>query len=114
MSKFIYSALLAACLLSVVPEALSCEGEAVTLRGVVQETKDGVYVDGVLIEDSAWGKGKDASPYIGKKVTVKGIVRTEDHDDPNEGKDPSRDPMVQARVGTWKVMEKVESILIVR
>ncbi|HSA60321.1 MAG TPA: hypothetical protein VLJ37_11625 [bacterium] len=60
MSKVIYSALLAACLLSVVPEALSCEG------------------------------------------------------DPNEGKDPSRDPMVQARVGTWKVMEKVESILIVR
>lgn len=101
-------------LMAVVMASSASAKEAITtLQGVMQETKDGAYVDGVMIGDSALPKGKSISQFLGKKVLVKGIVQEVQEEDPNLGKDPAKDPMVQARVGSWKMMRKVESIQVV-
>lgn len=90
----------------------SAKDKATTLQGVAQATKDGFYVDGVMISDSALPRGQSMSQFLGKKVQVKGVVQEVHEEDPNLGKDPAKDPMVQARVGSWKMMRKVESITI--
>lgn len=92
---------------------LSSKDRIVTLQGVARETKDGIYVDGVMISDSALPKGQSIFQFVGKKVRVKGIVEEVQQEDPNKGKDPAKDPMVQARVGSWRIMTKVESIQVV-
>lgn len=88
------------------PCTASAAGPSTTVRGIAQPTKDGLYVDGVVIAEEVLPKGLSVDALAGKMVEVKGIVRTTTHVE-DDG------PPSQHRPGTWQYMEKVESVKVV-
>lgn len=88
------------------PSIVAAAGPSTTIRGIAQPTKDGLYVDGVVVTEEVLPKGQSADALAGKMVEVKGIMRTATHVE--DGGPPS-----QHRTGTWRYMEKVESVQVV-
>ncbi len=85
------------------------------LEGLIEEVKDGLYLEGVHIFNDAdlEKRGQTRAHFAGKKVKVKGVVREVTREDPNKGKDSLREPMIQSRGGTWKVMDRVDEITLI-
>lgn len=84
-------------------------GEITTIRGVAQQTKDGLYVQGVLILEELLPRGESVERLVGKTVEVKGTLET-NRDDPLPSGPPG--PVVQQRTGPYQYMTKILSIQI--
>lgn len=87
--------------------ALACS-EHTTLRGTAQETKDGIYVDGVLIREEKLPKGTTVGEIVGKKIEVQGVLGHAADEAPKSG------VQTQRREGEYQYMKKVESVKILK
>lgn len=81
---------------------------SITLRGIAEETKDGIYVEGVLIREEKLPKGITVSKIVGKKVEVKGVMGHATDETPKSGLQSQR------REGEYPILKKVESIKILQ
>lgn len=80
--------------------------QVTTIRGIAQPTKDGLYVNGVVVAEEVLPKGWTVEALAGKMVEIKGTVRTTTHVEQTE-------PQSQHRSGTWQYMEQVESVKVI-
>ncbi len=76
------------------------------IRGIVQETKGGIYVGGVLIEDGVLPPEIKIDQIVGKTIEVKGYVETAPKIEIPPG------PAVQYREGPYEYFKKIESLKI--
>lgn len=84
-------------------------GDIKTLSGIAHETKDGVYVDGVLIPGEILPEGFSVAKIAGKKVIVKAKIHTIKTEP-----DPPGGPITQHREGSYDEVVAVESIVVVK
>jgi len=81
------------------------EGELTTIKGTAEETKEGIYVSGVLV------KLDNASEYAGKFVEVTGYLKTGTG---TGGIDPKTGEVSQGYEGEYEYMTEITEIKIVK